>query len=425
MSRLWVPACLAMTLFAMTGCGNGDGAERRSHRAWTFMVYLDGDCDLEEAGVWDVNEMERVGSTDAVSIVVQFDRGPEVNGAGDWSTARRFLIAPDRDQQSITSPLLADMGEVDMASPQALHGFVSWAASEFPADHYALVLWNHGAGWRSRAPGGSRGVHFDDTSGTAMTMEGLRAALSALPARIDLVAIDASLMGMLEVCYEIHEQTDYIVASEESPPGTGYPYDVILSRLVADPEMTPAELGRTIVEAHVAAYPDYGVTQSLIETARLPELCARVDALAASIRSVLSWQEEAYFQALAASQAYAFAYYRDLFDFARNARAAFSDDGVRQAADAVMRGIPGESGGPVLYERHNLPGVMNSHGLSIYLPRLGEFYGSYDSLRFNRDYPNWSRLLRDTAGSSAGRVKERRAGHRSIPGSDGRAEGLL
>ena len=51
MSRLWVPACLAMTLFAMTGCGNGDGAERRSHRAWTFMVYLDGDCDLEEAGV--------------------------------------------------------------------------------------------------------------------------------------------------------------------------------------------------------------------------------------------------------------------------------------------------------------------------------------------------------------------------------------
>ena len=167
--------------------------------------------------------------------MVQFDRGLEVNGAGDWSTARRFLIAPDRDQQSITSPLLADMGEVDMASPQALHGFVSWAASEFPADHYALVLWNHGAGWRSRAPGGSRGIHFDDTSGTAMTMEGLRAALSALPARIDLVAIDASLMGMLEVCYEIHEQTDYIVASEESPPGTGYPYDVILSRLVADP----------------------------------------------------------------------------------------------------------------------------------------------------------------------------------------------
>ncbi len=430
MARLWVWASLAVALLATTGCGNGDGAERRSQRAWTFMVYLDGDNDLEEAGVWDVNEMERVGSTDAVSIVVQFDRGPQVNGAGDWSTARRFLIAPDRDLQSITSPLLMDLGEVDMASTQALRGFVSWATSEFPADHYALVLWNHGAGWRSRSPGtgaagGSRGIHFDGTSGTAMTMDGLRAALSTLPARIDLVAIDASLMGMLEVCYEIHDQTDYIVASEESPPGTGNPYDVILSRLVADPEMTPADLGRVIVDAHVEAYPNYGVTQSLIETARLPELCARVDALAASIRSVLPSQEEAYFQALATSQAYAFAYYRDLFDFTRNARAAFSDDGVRQAADAVMQGIPGESGGPVLYERHNLPAVMNSHGLSIYLPRLGEFYGSYDSLRFNRDFPNWSRLLHDTAGSSAGRVKEQRAGHRSRSGSDTRAEGPL
>ena len=214
MSRLWVPACLAMTLFAMTGCGNGDGAERRSHRAWTFMVYLDGDCDLEEAGVWDVNEMERVGSTDAVSIVVQFDRGPEVNGAGDWSTARRFLIAPDRDQQSITSPLLADMGEVDMASPQALHGFVSWAASEFPADHYALVLWNHGAGWRSRAPGGSRGIHFDDTSGTAMTMEG-RCALSASAHRPRCYRCEPH--GDAGGVPRIYEQTDYIVASEESP----------------------------------------------------------------------------------------------------------------------------------------------------------------------------------------------------------------
>ncbi len=42
----------------------------RATRLWTVMVYMDGDNDLEEAGILDLNEMEEVGSTEQVTVVV-------------------------------------------------------------------------------------------------------------------------------------------------------------------------------------------------------------------------------------------------------------------------------------------------------------------------------------------------------------------
>jgi hypothetical protein len=40
---------------------------------WTVMIYLDSDNNLESAGINDINEMEMVGSSSDVKIVVQVD----------------------------------------------------------------------------------------------------------------------------------------------------------------------------------------------------------------------------------------------------------------------------------------------------------------------------------------------------------------
>ncbi len=37
---------------------------------WTIMVYVDGDNNLEGAGIDDINEMELAGSTNEVAIIV-------------------------------------------------------------------------------------------------------------------------------------------------------------------------------------------------------------------------------------------------------------------------------------------------------------------------------------------------------------------
>jgi len=87
--------------------------EKPENPQWTFMVFINGDSDLEYAGIDDINEMEFVGSSEDVNIVVQYDRSREfATEDGDWHGARRYRIEAD-DSENIGSPVLEDLGEVD------------------------------------------------------------------------------------------------------------------------------------------------------------------------------------------------------------------------------------------------------------------------------------------------------------------------
>ncbi len=412
MGRRWLAAATVLVaLVALVGCG-GSGSARLApavpaaataagHKTWTFMVYVDGANDLEQFGFLNINQMESVGSNANISIVVEFKAAHGFSGSATGAPdTRRYLIQRDNDNKNITSPVLQSLGNVDMASPAVMQDFIAWATANYPAEHLALVLWDHGAGWRSRSlpAGDSRGIIFDDSSNTYMTMADLNNGMTVENVHFDLTAIDASLMGMLEVCYEIRERTDFIAASEESPPGTGYPYDRILALLAANPSMTPTDLGEIIVAQYIAAYPSQSVTQSLIQTSRLADLAAKVDALGSALLPAQAAQPAQFDQARSTSQSYAFSYYHDLGDFAGNARALIPDASVSSAADAVITAIPGSNGGPVIAEGHNLSSVAGSHGLSIYLPAAGQYVGNYGNLRFSRDFPVWNQLLRQVSG---------------------------
>jgi clostripain len=130
---------------------------------WTVMIYLDADNNLESAGINDINEMEMVGSSSDVNIVVQVDRIPysvlAANNEGylddssnsNWTNTRRYYITQDFDPYQISSDLKSELGELNMGDPQTLVDFASWAVTEYPAEKYLLVIWNHGGGFRSPA----------------------------------------------------------------------------------------------------------------------------------------------------------------------------------------------------------------------------------------------------------------------------------
>lgn len=121
-------------------------------KTWLVMLYEDADDKILEQDVCvDLNEAERVGSSDTVRIVAQLDRFKGgYTGDGDWTSTRRFYVTQDNDLQHIGSQLVADLGEKNMADPETLIDFVTWAMQTFPADKYALILSDHGMGW----PGG-------------------------------------------------------------------------------------------------------------------------------------------------------------------------------------------------------------------------------------------------------------------------------
>ncbi len=243
---------------------------------WTMMVYVDGDNDLEAYAIVGVNEMETVGSTAEVNIVVQVDRAPGYDASnGDWEDTRRGLVTQDGNTSIISSDL-ASIGEINMGHPGYLTEFIEWAATTYPADHYALILWNHG--------GGVTGAITDDTDGGWLTLSELNLGISRSPVNLDVIAFDACVMGMIEVAHEVAAYGDVMVASEESIPHEGYPYDTILADVTANPSWSAAQVAGSMVSRYEEYYDAIDVTTlSAVDLAEVPALSAAVDAVADAI----------------------------------------------------------------------------------------------------------------------------------------------
>ncbi len=357
-------------------------------REWTILVFMNAANNLEPDSIDDMNEMEQLGSTDSVNIVVQWKRIAGYDSSnGDWRTTRRYYVTKDNDPQTVNSNLLVDMGSgVDMGSASTLRDFLQWGVRSFPARRYMVVIWNHGAGWRAyreRLNILARGVSYDDNTGNNIRIWELPLALSA-GVKWDIIAFDASLMQMLEVAYEIRTMGDYIVGSEESPPAPGYPYHRILAPVLNNPSISPRELAQQIVTQTINYYnPDNtdNITQSAVETAQLENVAQKVDALAQVLLSVAPGNGAAIAAARENAQAYAEYTYKDLWDYTEQLRARLPAS--QQLTDAID-GVQNALSQAVIAEAHSNRRVNRSRGLSIYVPRASEFESRYNLLAFAR-----------------------------------------
>jgi hypothetical protein len=336
---------------------------------WTFMVYLDGDNDLETHAITDFLEMASVGSdTATVNILVLFDRIRGYSSAyGDWVGARRGRVDPD-DVPDTTWGI--SLGEVNMGDPQTLIDFVEWGMQNHPADRYAVVFWDHGSGWHKTAKEDSipfKNVCGDDTDGDVLLMQEVRNALQTIEAdeqQPDLLGFDACLMSMVEVAYEIRQLADVMVASERIIPYEGWPYDTILGDLKASPAMSAAQLGSAIVSRYYQSHVDHE-TLAAIQLAAMDDVATRTDLLALRLRN----------------------------DWNSNVGACLT------AAYNVKKSIEAA----IISEAHgsSWPG---SHGLSIYFPEFsGDFNNDYNGTQilFPLD-TQWEDFLSDYYASISG-----------------------
>jgi Clostripain family/Bacterial pre-peptidase C-terminal domain len=233
--------------------------------AWTVMVYLDADNDLEAAGIDDFLEMASIGSTSDINVVVQFDRASGYDTRfDDWTDTRRGLV---RFGDSPTQFWGTGLGEVAMDRQNSLNSFVNWGMSNYQANNYALIIWNHGGGYTGIASDASSG-----NSNNCLELKEVSGALSNLPDTIDILGADACLMGMTEFAYQIRNNASILVASEELIPGTGWNYNTILSDLTANPWMGANQLSNTIVQRYEQQYRVDGSAGETLSAINLVEL---------------------------------------------------------------------------------------------------------------------------------------------------------
>lgn len=382
-----------MTSLRLTKLGgasvNVDLSLTASTRAkWTFLVFLNAANNLQEFGVLNVNQMERIGSTTDVNIVVQWKQANCSScGSPDWVGTRRYFITKDNDPSRVNSQLVQDLGSnIDMGDWRELRNFIAWTQQHYPADRYAVVIWNHGAGWRPTRLERDRGltpfprsVSIDDSTGSEIQTWQLPQALSVTP-KMDMVIFDASLMQMTEVAYEIRESAQVVVGSEESPPGEGYVYDTFLADLIANPNMTPAQFGTQIVNRTLDAYGSNGNnTQSAIDLSKMQNVADKVSAFAASLQAHISDSRQAMIDARNNARSYAFPDNKDLVDYADRIKNGTAASDLKTAADAVRQAVTSA----VIAERHG-DLSSGSHGLAIYVPSPFNYLSSYANLAFAR-----------------------------------------
>lgn len=241
-------------------------ASGASGETWTIMLYQDADDKILEKDIYvDLNEAERVGSSENVNIVAQVDRFSEgYQGDGNWTNTKRFYVTQDDDLERVASQEVADIGEANMADGATLIDFITWAMEAYPADKYALIMEDHGMGWPggwsdpTASRGGNQTTPLAAKLGDELYLNELDAALQQVRDSVgldkfELIGLDACLMAHLEVFSALEPHARYVVASQETEPAIGWAYAGFLSALVANPGMTGAELSQAIVDSYVVS----------------------------------------------------------------------------------------------------------------------------------------------------------------------------
>lgn len=327
---------------------------------WTILIYLNADNNLEADGLLDVEEMEEVGSTDDVHIVVELDTYSD--------TAKRLYVRQG------SSDVLAELGEINMGDADELRDFAVWGVETYPARHYALILWNHGNGWTKQALTADaqpswKGFSNDDShrNSEISVARGeyagaVAAAVQAAGRRFDLLGFDACLMGMWEVAHATEPLAELFVASEETIPSTGWSYDAFLAPLVAEPSRTAVDLGIDIVETYHDEM-DANSTLSLVDLGAMAVLDAAVGGLADAMMDSLPSRD------VLRGMAGDFLWFSgepfaDLYQVGELIAAADGMDGdVVAAATSVMDAVDEA----VLLHLSNGSWYVDSNGLSIFL----------------------------------------------------------
>ncbi len=363
---------------------------------WTVMVYIDGDNNLEPNAIEDLNEMEMVGSTSSVNVVVQIDRIPGYDTSnGDWTGARRYYVTKDYDPYTINSTLIQDLGEVNMGSPQTLIDFVNWATTNYPANHYALIIWNHGGGFRknTRYPL-TKDIAIDDTSNDAISMPQLSYALSRISTllgkRIDLFGMDACLMSMIEVAYEIKDYANVMVSSEENEPLDGWPYSRILTPLISNPSMSASALGSQIVNNFVAFYQGTeNVTLSAIDLSKIGSLASLVSQFASAVINDNLTNTSQYIYDANSTEYYGDQDFIDLYDFASIIvyDPYIYSASAKNLAGSIMSGIQN-----AVIAKGATFDITYNNGISIYFPYTPPIDARYPLTRFAQN-TYWDEML--------------------------------
>ena len=214
-----VTLLIATAVFPLVGSSEQGITVFQSHKKndnvkWVLMFYQNGDNRLSNYIDICLDLIETVGATDDVKIAVIIDKKP-IN-----DTTLYYYDGTTAVEQDLPA-------ESDMSDPETLVQFAEKVMSDFPSDHYCLVITaNKGSGWQ--------GICYDEHgNGIMITMPELHGALDTITEngcfKLDVLLIQTCLGGNLEFRYQVRQFCDYYVHYADCGLVGDIPFDSILA----------------------------------------------------------------------------------------------------------------------------------------------------------------------------------------------------
>jgi len=219
--------------------GGSSQGEDDAEKDWTLIIYWDTDNSLEYVNEFAISTWESSLPSNAhVNIVALIDILSE---DGIWI----FDIVDGKRHP------LQELDEMNTADPATLEMFVKYSMAKFPSEKTMLVLQDHGYSWR--------GLCKDETDGYDLmsfheVADALRNVKIATGKGIDVLALDACNMASIEAFYELRDVVSFVVGSETTMSDDGLPYKMLISNLVKNYGIGPAELATDLVHEYVLYY---------------------------------------------------------------------------------------------------------------------------------------------------------------------------
>lgn len=218
----------------------GDGTDTA-----TILLYMNG-SDLESddgSATTDLLEMVHGMQPGNVTLLVQ------TMNTKRWSND--FNISSKKTQRfELTESGLNlvdnSLGQLSCLESSTLEDFIRWGTTNYPADRYILLFWDHGGG-------PIYGFGYDDIteSEDMLSTDEIQLALKNAGTYFDFIGMDCCLMSSMELCCSLYDFCDYCILSEDFESGYGWYYTDWLSAFCSNSSMPTEELGKHIIDSMV------------------------------------------------------------------------------------------------------------------------------------------------------------------------------
>ena len=282
--------------------------EPLKEKDWTVCIYMCG-TDLETKGscaTADLLEMLAADIPDDVNVLVMTGGTKQWNPfEGDKAAIENGIIeegayvTPDSEHTQVyridddkMNLVYTYEENLDMGDVCTLESFLELALYYAPAEHLMVSAWDHGGGPLD-------GVEVDENTGNIISVPEYTAFAEALfkarGEKTDILGFDACLMGSLEIVLNVAPYADYLLASAEVEPGSGWFYEwmsVFNEAYEEKRTAEPVEVAQKIIDTYPASEGNnwsdtIGLTLALYDLSKADELRTAFDGMAAELYAAL------------------------------------------------------------------------------------------------------------------------------------------